>query len=190
MPESWRPVVAYEGFYEVSARGLVRSVDRVFIRADGRRQGRRGRLLVQSMSGRNRNYPSVSLRFGHRRAVHRLVAEAFLGPCPGQGFEVAHWNGRTGDNQVSNLRWATISENQQDSIRHGTKYSPPIGTRAGSLNQNAQLTWDLVRKMRLEYAAGGVGQRELAKRYGIGKSQVQNIISGRHWVDKLEMWSL
>ncbi len=74
MSEVWRPVVGLEGFYEVSDLGRVRSVDRMFTRADGQRQGRRGRLLVASLVGRDRNRPSVTLRQGHHRCDQERVA--------------------------------------------------------------------------------------------------------------------
>jgi hypothetical protein len=57
-------------------------------------------------------------------AVHRIVLEAFVGPCP-EGMECCHNDGNPRNNNVTNLRWDTRSANQMDSVRHGTK---PQGT--------------------------------------------------------------
>lgn len=178
MLEIWLPVDEAE-FYEVSNLGRVRSVDREFIRADGQRQCRRGRVLTPTRVGRN--YLSVTLRFGKRRTVHRMVAIAFLGPRPGEDFIVAHNDGDPSNNRLDNLRWATPSENQQDSIRHGTKYSHPVGSKQADRNPRAQLTWSQVELMRAEYAKGGASERQIAERHGIGKSQAHNILSGKSW---------
>jgi hypothetical protein len=77
--EQWRPIAGYEGFYEVSDRGRVRSLDRVVVRRDGAKYPVQGRILRPS-----RHPPSwvvtVSLaRGGHKRdrCVHKLVQAAF-----------------------------------------------------------------------------------------------------------------
>lgn len=175
--EEWRPVVGHE-FYEVSNLGRVRSVDRVFIRADGRRQGRRGRVLVPNRSGRDRSHLSVGLRFGVKRAVHVLVCEAFHGPAPSSEYEVAHWDGDGTNNVASNLRWATPAENSADARRHGT-YPLRVG-EGGDRNGHARLTWPDVDEIRRACAEGAT-QASQAARFGVGKSQIQNIVSGKSW---------
>lgn len=70
-----------------------------------------------------RGYLMVGLRRRQKRrtcAVHRLVMSAFVGPRP-RDKEVAHYNGRPEDNRLSNLRYATPQENEQDKFRHGTR---------------------------------------------------------------------
>ena len=180
MPEAWLPVLGYEGFYEVSSLGRVRSVDRVFVRADGQRQGRRGRVLIPGTTGRSRSYPSVTLRHGRRRPVHVLVCEAFHGPKPSPKHEVAHWDGDPTNNRPDNLRWATRSENSADARRHGT--IPLAPGEGGERNGHARLTWEIVDAIRSACSMGAT-QASQAARFGIGKSQVHNIVSGKAWRD-------
>jgi hypothetical protein len=118
MQEIWRSIAGRPG-YEVSDLGRVRSLDRVVTKMQRGRpvQHRlRGRVLRQ---GRTRGgYLTVSLA-GRSVHVHRLVLEAFVGPCPA-GRQAAHRDGNKLNNSVGNLRWATPRENNADKLRHGT----------------------------------------------------------------------
>lgn len=120
MTENWLPVVGWEGYYEVSDMGRVRSVDRTIIRSDGKVRRWSGRVLA---AGTNRHgYPLVALsRSGkpQSKKVHRLVLEAFVGPCP-DGMEACHHDGDRANAELVNLRWDTPSANAFDRIRHGT----------------------------------------------------------------------
>lgn len=119
-PEEWRPVVGYEGLYEVSNRGNVRSKTRT---VKHRRYG------LQRISGMPRKqsvnadgYPVLFLSKGGVRrhlSVHRLVAEAFCARPEG-ATEVRHIDGNPGNNHSSNLQWGTRGENMRDRITHGT----------------------------------------------------------------------
>lgn len=121
MPETWRAVPGFEGFYEVSDLGCVRSLDRV-IRSSrgGGTQVARGRLLSPSIDGDGRRVVSLS-RDGRRRVrrVYQLVMEAFVGPCP-PGLEVCHGDGVRTNDVLSNLRYDTRGNNHRDQVRHGT----------------------------------------------------------------------
>jgi hypothetical protein len=77
--ERWRPIVGYEGFYEVSDRGRVRSLDRVIIRRDGAKYPVRGRILRPARLARSWVLTVSLARCGHKRArcVHKLVQAAF-----------------------------------------------------------------------------------------------------------------
>lgn len=128
--ERWLPVVGYEGSYEVSNLGRVRSLDRVVEHGQaGRRYHsfRRGQVLKPALlpSG----YHQVWIRNAgaadepRRKArVHDLVARAFIGLPPRPGMEVCHNNGDPGDSRAANLRWDTSSNNKIDAVKHGTNY--------------------------------------------------------------------
>lgn len=112
--ETWKPVVGYEGLYEVSDRGRVRSIERV---VGNRRYP--GRLLKVRPLPNGR--PRVSLS---RNGVavdaytYRLVLEAFRGPRP-PGMECLHWDDDPNNNSLSNLRWGTRTDNMRDMSRNG-----------------------------------------------------------------------
>lgn len=119
--EQWKPVVGFEKDYEVSDQGRVRSLDRIAKRRDGRTMKVKGRLrkLATNASGYLFVNMSINGNVTYRR-VNRLVLESFVGPCP-SGMESLHGNGIRTDNRLENLRWGTVSENQLDSVRHGTQ---------------------------------------------------------------------
>ena len=117
----WLPIKGYEGLYEVSNLGEVRSLDRTVAgKHPGTTSRRVGRILKPSVNP-NFGYRSVGLwRNGRRELVgiHRLVMAAFVGPRP-VGDHTRHLNGDPSDNRLENLAYGTPSENQMDRIRHG-----------------------------------------------------------------------
>lgn len=108
----WIDVLGYEGKYQVSSDGQVRSLDR--LSSHGRRI--RGVMLSQM---KLKGYPAVHLsKNGNIKmcTVHRLVATAFLPASKGR-TQVNHKNGIKTDNRVENLEWCTPSENERHSYR-------------------------------------------------------------------------
>lgn len=119
--EEWRPVVGFEGLYEVSDHGRVRSLDHFVDLSNGRRRRAPGRVLKPWDS---EGYPKVGLTFEGRKRralVHVLVLEAFVGARP-EGAACCHNDGNRQNSRLSNLRWGTYSENNFDLVRHGTHY--------------------------------------------------------------------
>ena len=115
--EVWRPVLGFEGLYEVSSYGRVRSLSRLRSAPDGRKRRVIGKILK---SGKQREYLKVGLadckRVKHR-TIHQLVLEAFDGPRP-EGMEARHLNGMSFDNRLVNLKWGTSVENGKDKRLH------------------------------------------------------------------------
>jgi|DEB19_MinimDraft_3_1074340.scaffolds.fasta_scaffold20767_2 hypothetical protein len=121
--EIWRWVPNYEGAYEVSNTGRVRSVDRTIHCYNWRAKKKmdmhvKGRLLRPGKG--SHGYFTVSLGRHNTKTVHSLVADAFLGPKP-ENCEVLHNDGSRDNNHVSNLRYGTRSENNLDAVKHGTR---------------------------------------------------------------------
>lgn len=118
-----------------------------------------------------RGYRYVALRKSGRtirRPVHQLVLEAHVGPRPEDFQLVRHLNGVTHDNRLENLRYGTFKENVADTIRHGSHRrtgAPKLG-----VNQLYEIR-ELLRQ--------GVFQKEIARRYGVGKSTINRISTGK-----------
>jgi hypothetical protein len=118
LSERWLPIPGYEGLYEVSDRGQVRSLDR-YVECGHFMRFHAGRVLVHHV--RRDGYHSVSLSrngIAVRRLVHEIVLTTFSGPRP-DGLVSCHNDGNKDDNSTANLRWDTPSENSFDVVRHG-----------------------------------------------------------------------
>lgn len=110
--EEWRDIVGYEGLYQVSNQGRVRSLDREVIYPDGHIQKYKGKVIYGYKN--DNGYIMVTLK-GKSYRVHRLVAEAFI-PNPENKPDIDHINTIRTDNRVENLRWATRSENMKNTL--------------------------------------------------------------------------
>lgn len=162
--EVWRPVAETGGQYEVSSTGRVRSWVS--------RWGPRTSPKVLKPTPAAHGYLQVCLPSG-KKAVHRLVADAFIGPCP-DGYEVAHNDGNNQNNAAVNLRYATHSGNLADRIQHGTD-------DRGERSALHILTAEKVAEIRRRYPLGGASHRSLALEFGVTKSQIGRIIRGESW---------
>lgn len=125
--EVWKPVVlldngeSYEGLYEVSNMGRVRSLDREVIFSDGRKALYKGKIRI--LSPNKDGYLQVGLCKNSKQkiiSVHRLVAEAFI-PNPDNKETVNHINGDKTCNTVFNLEWADRSEQLYHAYDHNLK---------------------------------------------------------------------
>lgn len=107
----WKDVVNYEGEYQVSNTGFVRSLKRKKLHILKAKSNTHGRLKVELSRGRGKTY-----------MVHQLVAEAFLGPKP-KKLVVRHLDGNYLNNNIENLAYGTQKQNLADAIAHGTHVS-------------------------------------------------------------------
>lgn len=117
--EHWIPVIGYEGCYEVSRTGEVRSLTRSVSCGKGVGQIL-GCVLKPWPSGPN-GYPTVKLsKNGIKKThlVHQLMLTSFVGPRP-PGMESCHQNDVSTDNRIENLRWDTHSQNMVDVVKNG-----------------------------------------------------------------------
>lgn len=119
--EEWRPVIGYEGRYEVSDQGRVRRLPREFTDSIGRIYRFEEKVL---RPGRNTDSGHVTVFLADKskkqssKQVHVLVLEAFVGPRP-EGTEACHFNDIASDNRLENLRWASRRDNNLDRVRNG-----------------------------------------------------------------------
>lgn len=168
-PIEWRPVVGYDGWYEVSSQGDVRRVRG----GAGTRVGRPLRAWLTAETG----YPAVTLsRHGKQRKihVHVIVAAAFLGPCP-PGHEVNHKDLNRQNARASNLEYLTRGEN----IKHGYATNPVKRKPAtqGEKVNTARLIGEQVRAIRSSAEATAV----LAQRYGVCDDSIRNVRRRTTW---------
>lgn len=166
----WVDVPGWEGKYEVSDAGRIRSKDRL-VRAKGGalalRKGRELRLIEKT-----NGYLCVTLADGARRpqlSVHKIVAKAFIGECP-LGLHVLHGDGNKRNNAAANLRYGTPSENVADTERHGRR-------RKGETHPMAMLTADSVRAIRKSDRSC----RELAAVFGVTPAHISQVKRGKVW---------
>jgi hypothetical protein len=163
----WAAVVGYEGVYEVSDLGRVRSLDRI-ISSGHRRKGKLLRFLSYKV-----RYLQVMLSNANVqkcRDVHVLVLTAFQGERPSPEHEARHLNGVRFDNRSSNLAWGTVEENTADKDLHGQ-------VLRGEAHTLAKLTESDVKAIR----ASKRPQRELAAAFGVSQTQVSRVIRGVRW---------
>ena len=111
--EEWRDIPGFEGAYQASTFGNIRSVKRVVVRSDGKRMTYKSRILKPGLS--DNGYYTVDIK-SHSYYIHRLVAETFL-PNPNNFHEVNHKSEIKTDNHVWNLEWCTHRYNN----KYGTK---------------------------------------------------------------------
>jgi hypothetical protein len=157
--EIWKDVPEYEGHYQVSNLGRVKSL-------------KRGKNKILKTRDNGRGYMQVSLRKeGERKRflVHRLVMFTFLGESD---MDVNHINGIKTDNHLENLEYCTRSENIQHAYDIGLRLK-------GEKHFASKLTRACVE--RIKYGHQDASQREIARIYGITQSQVSRIRLGRLW---------
>ena len=115
MTEIWKPVVGFEGSYEVSNFGRVRSLARVIRLSNGRLKPIKETVLLPHLC---KGYYAVRLWSkgkSHFKTIHRLVAQAFI-PNPEGKPQIDHIDTNTLNNNVDNLRWATGQENNMNPL--------------------------------------------------------------------------
>lgn len=124
--EEWRAVVGFEGSYEVSNIGRVRSLDRAVTYQKIDQYSGRTITVTKHMKGQmlrpgaqKSGHLLVVLGRKNNALVHHLVLKAFVGPQP-PGMECCHGDGQPANNVDTNLRWDTRQANVADMWRHGT----------------------------------------------------------------------
>jgi hypothetical protein len=118
----WRPVVGFEGLYEVSEDGRVRSLPRVVVDTLGRHQHRKGKEISPCWTGGDRGHLQVRLsREGSSTSylLHHLVLQAFVGFPAQEGAKGLHRDDDPSNNYPNNLYWGTMQDNALDRVRNG-----------------------------------------------------------------------
>lgn len=127
--EIWKSVKGYEGYYEVSSYGRVRSLDRMVTRSDGKKRLFKGKILKMCFCGSGYLYVTLSKNGEtNNKYPHRLVAETFL-PNPNNLSEVNHKDENKTNNCAENLEWCSHLYNANYGTRNkrvAEKLSMPV----------------------------------------------------------------
>ena len=177
LEEEWRDVVGFEGVYQVSSLGRVRSLPRI----DARGLRLKGKVLSTDKPGKV-GYPIVNLHDGkqHQRLavpVHRLVAEAFL-PNPKNLPQVNHIDGNKMNNQVTNLEWVSCRDNICHALKTGLMKNH-LYSRAGEANKATKITDAQVAEIRRLREEEGKTCNQLARLFDISKNTAWKIMTYR-----------
>lgn len=180
MEEIWKPVVGYEGKYEVSSLGRVRSVDRMSLL-----KNRWGGTMLRHYKGRvikrgrhNQDYALMSFGHSDKRLLHHVVAEAFIGPRP-RGLMVLHRDGNKQNCAANNLYYGTGQDNHADAVVHGSV----------SYNGRRKICPVMYLVIADMYKSGLWTQQQIAKLYGITHSMVSYIVR-RKWAHRTKAYAL
>jgi hypothetical protein len=169
--EEWKDIPGYEGFYQVSNRGRVRSVTHTILMSNGALRTIFSRILVLHEGGRNKYLQAYLHKDGHvkNHLVHRLVAKMFIGEIK-SGYEINHKNANVQDNNVENLEIVTHQENINHSIKNN------LFKAYGENHYAAKLSKAIADEIRSKYAKGNIMQRELARLYGVKVNVIFKIV--------------
>jgi hypothetical protein len=176
MNEIWKNIPAYEGMYQVSNLGRVKTVAREV--KNTAKSFRKLEEKIHTPCDNGNGYKYVTLSMSRVRSnyyIHRIVAEVFLCNCF-ELLEVNHIDGNKANNRVDNLEWCTRSENAKHAHKSGLNH-----VLKGEANPGAKLTEEIVRKVRELYDTGQYTQKKLAEDFGIGKGYIFHIVHRNKW---------
>ncbi|MCC6419530.1 MAG: HNH endonuclease [Gemmataceae bacterium] len=163
----YRDIQEFPG-YRVGSDGSVWTLRYKGVRRNGWRQ--------LGLSQRKRQgYITACFRQGgknHIRYVHRLVLEAFIGPCP-DGMESRHMNGNPHDNRLENLCWGTRQQNIEDKCRHGTILRGSDVPLAKLQERDIPIIVRLYQD--------GISGAIIGRAFGVSGGTIRDIASGKHW---------
>lgn len=159
--EVWKDIPGYEGRYQASTEGRIRSLDR-YVKRGTNGYWVKGKVLSGSLD--SGGYKNVSLGYKTtKRRVHELIALTFLGPRP-DGYDVCHKNGNRSDNKIENLRYDSKAENQIDVYRQKSKRYKLYAKDVIEIRKQLK---------------SGKSQRDIAKAFGVNQSLVTAINARR-----------
>lgn len=168
--EIWRDVVGYEGIYQVSNNGIVKSLKR----PNSLGVIRKERILKPAIN--KRGYRFIATQDCKSKVIHRLVAEAFIGPAPTEKHIINHKNAIKTDNRVDNLEWVTQRENVIHALKLGLRV-----THNGEAHHNASITNKQANEIRELYKKKNkwdCTHKKLAEKYGVSTSVIYKILKG------------
>jgi len=172
--EIWKDIAGFEGYYQVSNLGRVKSLSRELNVKNGIRKTKE-RIIANTNNGTGYLICSLSKK-NKRKSIltHRLVATAFI-----ENFdilkEVNHKDGNKKNNSLCNLEWVTRQEN----INHS--WDNKLTNCIGETHHSSKLNNSLVLELRSDYSSGNYKIQQLANKYNLHHETVRNVISRKTW---------
>ena len=174
--EVWKDIRGYEGYYQISNLGKVRSLLRTFICKDGKSQTNPMVILKHCVHKDGYHLVGLTKNNKQRQAlVHRLVAEAFIFN-PDNKPEVNHISGDKNDNSVFNLEWVSRSENMRHRI-DVLKFKGSLYGKLGKLNPKHKFVEQIKDGV---VVAGFYGSHEAERLTGINSGSIRAACRGEH----------
>lgn len=171
MEEIWKDIEGFEGLYQVSSYGRIKSLSRSINSRNNKPRISKDKILKPITL--NNGYQSIFLGRKYPKLIHRLVAKAFL---KNEKETVNHKNGIKSDNRVENLEWATHTEN----MRHAFKNLLNVPLK-GEKRYNSKLTDNEVIEILQLNSMYGLKQNIVAREYEISTGLVCDIINRKVW---------
>ena len=164
--EIWKDIEGYEGYYQVSNQGRVKSLDRVVPHARCGTITKKEKILKH---GNTKGYDMVVLCVEHKKKAitdHKLVAEAFI--CKKENYlQINHIDGNPRNNVVSNLEWCTPYQNTIHALKNKLR--------------KTKLSEKDVLEIRYKYNEKNITRKELAQQYSVDYSSIHRIVHNEYW---------
>ncbi|MFS1292022.1 NUMOD4 domain-containing protein [Pseudomonas piscis] len=177
MQESWKAIPNFEGFYEVSSLGRIRSIERIVGNRWGTEAGRIIPERIKAFSRNSQGYCSVHLYIAQKMTkfyVHRLVATAFI-KNPDELPQVNHLDGNKENNAAINLEWCSGTSNCIHALA-----TELYESARGEAISSAVLTEASVVEIRA-MAASGHYHKDIAEIFGVGRKAITKIVNRQRW---------
>lgn len=178
----WLDIPGYEGLYQASDKGQIRSLDRNIIRTN-----RWGNPSVFSLKGRlvrpwtnKKGYVYICLGAGktNKKELHYWIATTFIGPRPFATAEVNHKNGIKNDNRISNLEWVTRQQNVRHSFDFGFNHK---GSKHGIAKLNESQVLEIKQILKSKNKRAKPYYKDIATQFNVDRKTIESIAKGNTW---------
>jgi hypothetical protein len=178
--EIWLPVVGFEPLYEISSYGRIRSKDRIVPQQKSwgiHKRLMRGKILSIGLSRKGElGYAQTHFHVDGKRKlarIHRVVAEAFIGPSPFDGAIVMHLDDNRTNNHYSNLQWGSYDDNSKDMVKKDRQ------RKGESVTQSKLIETEILEIINI--LRNGGHPVDIGYQYNVCEATIRQIRDGKTW---------